>query len=199
LTVQARQLRVAGGWEFTPTVHHDARGVFASPLQEEAFVAAVGHPFPVAQTNHIVSDRGVLRGVHFTASPGQSKYVHCAAGRALDVMIDVRTDSPTFGTWEAVELDPRRCNALYFPIGTAHAFMALEPGTIMSYLVSTPYDAELELAIDPFDPELALPWPADVPALLSGRDEVAMSFAQARAGGLLPRSGPRMVAEGVEP
>ncbi len=140
-------------------------------------MAAVGHPFPVAQTNHIVSDRGVLRGVHFTASPGQSKYV----------------------TWEAVELDPRRCNALYFPIGTAHAFMALEPGTIMSYLVSTPYDAELELAIDPFDPELALPWPADVPALLSGRDEVAMSFAQARAGGLLPRSGPRMVAEGVEP
>ncbi|MCX6406067.1 MAG: dTDP-4-dehydrorhamnose 3,5-epimerase family protein [Propionibacteriales bacterium] len=197
--MRARRLRVAGGWEFTPTVHQDARGVFASPLQDEAFVAAVGHRFPVAQTNHIVSERGVLRGVHFTASPGQSKYVHCAAGRALDIMIDVRTDSPTFGSWEAVELDPVACNALYFPIGTAHAFMALEPGTIMSYLVSTPYEAELELAIDPFDTDLALPWPTDVPVVLSARDEAAMSFAQAHARGLLPGSGPGTVAEGSEP
>lgn len=188
--MQARQLRVAGGWEFTPVVHEDVRGTFASPLQDDAFVGAVGHRFPVAQTNHIVSARGVLRGVHFTASPGQAKYVHCALGRALDIMIDVRTDSPTFGAWEAVELDAQRCNALYFPVGTAHAFMALTSGTIMSYLVSTPYDPTLELAIDPFDPELDLPWPAEVEPVLSGRDEEAMSFAQARARGVLPTSDP---------
>lgn len=179
---------MVGGWEFIPTVHEDSRGTFASPLQDEPFVSAVGHRFPVAQTNHIVSGQGVLRGIHFTASPGQAKYVSCAAGRALDVMVDVRTDSPTFGSWAAVELDSVRCNALYFPVGTAHAFLALEPATIMCYLVSTPYDRAREIAIDPFDPELALPWPDDVDPVLSERDEAAMSWAQARARGLLPTS-----------
>lgn len=185
--MRVRELKVTGGVEFTPQVHPDRRGLFVAPLQDEAFVAAVGRRFPVTQMNHIVSARGVLRGVHFTATPpGQCKYVYCSRGRSLDVIVDVRVGSPTFGDWDAVHMDDRDFRATYFPTGTAHAFVALEDDTVMSYLVSTPYRADRELAIDPFDPDLGLPWPTDLDVVLSDRDIAAPGLAAARTGGLLP-------------
>nr|AGS49623.1 dTDP-4-dehydrorhamnose 3,5-epimerase [uncultured bacterium esnapd12] len=182
-----RELAVSGAFEFTPDPKRDGRGVFVSPLQDEAFVGAVGHRFPVAQVNHIVSARSVLRGLHFTtAPPGQCKYVHCARGRALDVIVDIRVGSPSFGCWDAVEMDTERYRAVYFPKGTGHAFLALEDDTVMSYLVSTPYVPEYEQAIDPFDPALALPWPTDLQVILSDRDAAAVDLATAKQRGLLP-------------
>ncbi len=186
--VRTRELAVAGAFEFTPEVHADRRGMFVSPMQEEAFLAAVGRPFPVAQTNHSRSARGVLRGVHFTtAPPGQAKYVHCARGRALDVVVDLRLGSPTFGARDTVDMDEGTCRAAYYPEGVGHAFLALEDDTVMSYLVSTGYRAERELALDPLDKDLALPWPAGIDFVLSDRDRVAPGLAQATAQGLLPR------------
>lgn len=186
--MRTRELAVAGGFEFTPEIHEDHRGLFVSPLQDEAFVAAVGHRFPVAQTNHSRSAKGVLRGLHFTATPpGQVKYVHCARGRALDAVVDVRVGSPTFGQWDLVQMDSESFRAVYIPDGLAHAFMALEDNTVMSYLVSSAYRAELEHAIDPFDPAIGLPWPTDMKTLLSARDSVAPSLAEAEAKGMLPK------------
>ncbi|UQU67673.1 dTDP-4-dehydrorhamnose 3,5-epimerase [Couchioplanes caeruleus] len=183
-----RKLGVTGGFAFTPEVHRDRRGLFVSPLQESAFATAIGGRFPVAQTNHSVSARNVLRGVHFTVvPPGQAKYVYCARGRALDVMVDIRVGSPTFGQWEATELDAESYQAVYFPEGVGHAFLALEDDTTMSYLVSSGYRAEQEKGIDPLDPELGLPWPAGIRPLLSDRDAAAPSLAEAEALGLLPR------------
>lgn len=187
-TSTVRELAVSGCFVFTPRVHRDRRGLFVSPLQEDAFVEAVGHRLPVAQTNHSRSARGVLRGVHFTTTPpGQAKYVHCARGRAMDVVVDIRLGSPTFGAWDTVELDAESFRAVYLPDGVGHAFLALEDDTVMSYLVSTPYRAGLEQAIDPFDPALGLPWPRDVRFTLSERDTRAASLAEARSAGLLPR------------
>ncbi|MEU0370834.1 dTDP-4-dehydrorhamnose 3,5-epimerase family protein [Streptomyces sp. NPDC006283] len=187
-TATVRELAVAGAFEFTPRVHRDERGLFVSPLQEEAFLAAVGHPFTVAQTNHSRSARGVMRGVHFTTTPpGQAKYVHCARGRAMDVVVDIRLGSPTFGAWDTVEMDTESFRAVYLPDGVGHAFLALEDDTVMSYLVSTPYRADLEQAVDPLDPELGLPWPKDMSFTLSRRDTEAVALAEARAGGMLPR------------
>ncbi|MFI5519883.1 dTDP-4-dehydrorhamnose 3,5-epimerase family protein [Streptomyces platensis] len=184
--MRTRKLAV-GGFEFTPDIHSDHRGLFFSPLQDEAFVAAVGHRFPVAQTNHSRSAKGVLRGLHFTASPpGQVKYVYCARGRALDALVDIRVGSPTFGQWDLVTLDSESCRAVYIPDGLAHAFLALEDDTIMSYLVSSAYQADLEYAIDPFDPAIGLPWPHDVEFLLSARDTGAPRLAEAEARGMLP-------------
>jgi len=186
--MRTRELAVAGAFEFTPEVHADARGRFVSPLQEEPFLAAVGRPFPVAQTNHSRSARGVLRGVHFTtAPPGQAKYVHCARGRALDVVVDLRVGSPTFGVWDRVDMDEETCRAAYYPEGVGHAFLALADDTVMSYLVSTGYRAEREQAISPLDKELALPWPRDLTPLLSERDRIAPTLAEAAARGMLPR------------
>lgn len=187
-TMSARALAVEGAFEFTPRSFPDERGVFAAQFQEEAFVGAVGGPlFPVAQMNHSRSRRGVVRGIHFTATPpGTAKYVHCPRGRALDIVVDIRVGSPTYGRWDAVLLDPQDLRAVYIPVGAGHAFVALEDDTVMSYVLSTAYDAQNELAVSPLDPELGLPVPDDITPLMSERDRKAPTLSRARERGLLP-------------
>lgn len=186
--MRARALGIDGAYVFTPPVHGDEHGTFTSPYQEAAFVKALGHKlFPVAQTNHTRSRRGVVRGVHFTATPpGCAKYVHCACGRALDIVVDLRLGSPTFGDWDAVELDATSLRATYLPAGLGHAVVALEDDTVMSYVVSTAYVAANELAVYVFDPRLALPIPDGVEITMSERDRRAPTLAQAERAGLLP-------------
>lgn len=182
-----RHLPIDGAVEFTPDTHSDHRGLFVSPFQGKSFEEAVGRSFPVAQTNHSRSASGVMRGVHFTAfPPGQEKYVYCPYGRVLDVMVDIRLGSPTFGQSVATELDPVTFRAVFIPDGVGHAFLALEPGTVVSYMVSTGYVPAAELAIHPLDRDLALPWPADLRPVLSQKDAAAPSLAEARDRRLLP-------------
>jgi len=186
--MQVRKLAVEGALEFTPKVFPDERGLFLSPYQEEAFVAATGGPlFRVAQTNHSLSKRGVVRGIHFTTTPpGTAKYVYCARGKALDVVVDIRVGSPTYGRWDASMLDQRNHRAVYLPVGLGHAFIALEDDTTMAYMISHSYVAEFELAVNVLDPALGLPIPDDVPAILSPRDSAAPTLAAAREAGILP-------------
>ncbi|RSM50685.1 dTDP-4-keto-6-deoxy-D-glucose epimerase [Amycolatopsis balhimycina DSM 5908] len=186
--MQARKLAVDGAIEFTPRVFPDDRGLFVSPFQEEAFAEARGGPlFRVAQTNHSMSKRGVVRGIHYTMTPpGTAKYVYCARGKALDIVVDIRVGSPTFGRWDAVLLDQRDHRAMYFPVGVGHAFVALEDDTAMWYLLSTAYVARNELALSVLDPALGLPIDADVDPILSERDQVAVTLAEAGRQGLLP-------------
>lgn len=185
--MRSRELPIEGAWEFEPTVFPDDRGHFVAPFQAEALVAAVGHPLTVAQTNHSESRRGVVRGVHFAdVPPGQAKYVYCARGSLLDVVVDVRVGSPTFGRHEAVLLESRRGNAVYLSEGLGHAFVALDDDTAMVYLCSTGYNPAGERGVNPLDPELALPWPSGLDLVLSDKDRDAPSLAQAHADGLLP-------------
>ncbi|WPR54410.1 dTDP-4-dehydrorhamnose 3,5-epimerase [Streptomyces sp. S399] len=186
--MRSRRLAVDGAIEFTPRVFPDERGLFVSPFQEAAFLEATGSPlFPVAQTNHSRSRRGVVRGVHFTATPpGTAKYVYCARGRALDIVVDIRIGSPTFGRWDAVLLDQRDFRSVYLPVGVGHAFVALEEDTVVSYLLSRAYVPEHELALSALDPALGLPIPDDTPPLLSDRDQAAPTLAEAGERGLLP-------------
>src|ERR1022692_4528278 len=139
--MDVRELDVVGAYEFTPMVFADDRGSFASTFEESVFIKAAGHGlFPVAQASYSVSRRGVVRGVHYLATPpGVAKYVSCPQGRALDIVIDVRVGSPTFGRWDSVVLDQESGHAVYFPVGVGHAFVALEYGTVMSYLLSREY------------------------------------------------------------
>ncbi len=183
--MQARELKIPGAFEFTPSVFPDDRGLFVSPFQEKAFIDAVGHPLRVAQTNHSQSRRGVIRGVHYAdVPPGQSKYVHCPRGRLLDVLVDVRVGSPTFGVWDAVELSAEAFNSTYVPEGVGHALMALEDGSVTSYLCSEGYNPKAERGLNPIG--LDLPWPADVTPVLSPKDAEAPTLEEAEAAGLLP-------------
>ena len=185
--MQVDELKVPGAWSFTPRQFPDPRGVFLEWFTAAAFEQAVGHRLQVAQANHSVSSRGTLRGVHFAdVPPGQAKYVYCTRGAVLDVIVDLRVGSPTFGVSDAVQLDDQDRRGVYLSEGLGHAFLALTDDANVTYLCSTAYAPGREHGISPLDPELGLPWPSDVEALLSEKDAAAPSLAEAQAGGLLP-------------
>jgi dTDP-4-dehydrorhamnose 3,5-epimerase len=188
LIVQSRELTIAGVYEFVPPTFADNRGMFASPFQEQAVVEATGRSMRVAQTNHSISSRGAIRGVHFAdVPPSQAKYVYCPRGALLDVVVDIRVGSPTFGQWDSVRLDPKECRALFVPEGIGHAFVALEDDTVMNYLCSEGYNPSRERGINPLDPALDLPWPEGLEQQLSAKDLAAPTLAEAAAAGILPR------------
>lgn len=182
--MKARELAVGGAWAFAPEPHRDDRGLFVSPFESAEFVAAVGHAlFPVAQQSTSVSRYGVARGVHYAKTrPGCAKYVHCARGRVLDFVVDIRVGSPTFGRWDAVELSEMQ--AVYLPAGLGHAFVALSDDATVCYLLSRGYEPADELAVSLLDPELDLPVPAG--AVLSERDRDAPTLSEALVNDLLP-------------
>ncbi|RZQ60734.1 dTDP-4-dehydrorhamnose 3,5-epimerase family protein [Amycolatopsis suaedae] len=185
--MQVRQLAVRDSYEFIPAMFPDQRGMFTAPFQESVFVETVGHRLHLAQSNHSVSVKGTIRGVHFAdIPPGQAKYVYCPKGSLLDVVVDIRVGSPTFGEWDVVRLDSTEYRAMYLAEGLGHAFMALEDDTLMSYLCSTGYNPGREHGISPMDPALNLPWPADLEPVLSQKDIDAPTLAEAKDAGLLP-------------
>lgn len=189
-----RELAVPGAWEITPRQFTDPRGTFLEAFSEPRFVEAVGHPLTVRQVNSSVSAAGVVRGIHFAdVPPSQAKYVTCTRGAVLDVVIDTREGSPTFGRWDSVLLDDVDRRAVYVSEGLGHAFCSLEDDSTVVYLCSTTYAPGREHGIDPLDPALGIQWPtADrqgrpFEPLLSDKDRDAPSLAEARESGLLPR------------
>jgi len=117
--MKASELPISRAWVFEPPVFRDRRGAFAAPFQVAAFREALGFDLDVAQTNHSASARGVIRGVHFAdVPPGQAKYVYYPRGVLLDVVVDIRIGSPTFGEHVSVELDAESCRAVYLAEGS---------------------------------------------------------------------------------
>ena len=184
----ARALRVEGAFEVSSSSYPDHRGVVVVPFLEPAFRAATGVTgFAAAQTLTTRSGRHVARGLHYSAHPdGMAKYVYCLGGRALDLVVDVRVGSPTFGCSDAVVLDDVTSHGVYVPPGVGHGVVALHDDTVVHYLLSTPYDAALERTVHLLDPDLALPLTGDAPLRLSERDRTAPGLAAARAAGRLP-------------
>jgi dTDP-4-dehydrorhamnose 3,5-epimerase len=184
--VQVRPGSIEGVWEFLPVLRPDERGVFLESFKGRVFEDAVGHALDLKQMNISVSRAGTVRGVHFAdVPPGQAKYVQCFAGRILDVVVDIRVGSPTFGQWDAVELDDEKRNGLYVAEGLGHAFCALSDSATIGYLCSEPYAPSHEHGITPLDPALDLPWPDD-DVVLSPKDAAAPTLAEALESGLLP-------------
>lgn len=182
-----RSLGIEGAWALEPKVFPDDRGSFHEWYRGTEFREATGHDLSLAQANCSVSRRGVLRGVHFSdVPPGQAKYVTCVRGAVLDVVVDVRPGSPTFGRWEALRLDDDGRHALFLAEGLGHAFMALTDDATVVYLCSTGYAPEREHGVHPLDPDLAIAWPEDIPPVLSPKDAQAPSLSEAREAGLLP-------------
>src|SRR6266550_1656676 len=188
--MKVRPLAIAGAWEFTPIQHRDDRGVFLECYQAGDVAEAVGHPLSLAQANSSVSARGTVRGVHFAdVPPGQAKYVYCPRGAVLDVVVDIRVGSPTFGQSDAVRLDEVDRRAVYLAEGLGHAFVALEDDATVTYLCSTGYAPAREHGVAPLDPALGLPWPADLDLLLAPKDLAAPTLGSAAEQGLLPSYG----------
>ena len=189
--MQVRALAVAGAFEFTPVQHGDSRGLFLEWFKVDQLSAAVGHPLDLQQANLSVSRAGTLRGIHFAdVPPGQAKYVTCPRGAAIDVIVDIRVGSPTFGTVDTVLLDSKDRRAVYLAEGLGHGFLALEDDTTLTYLCSTGYAPGRENGVNPLDPALRLPLPSPAELgteyLLSDKDTAAPTLAQAKESGLLP-------------
>ena len=191
--MKIRELRVPDSYEFTPVVHGDSRGSFHEWFRIADFEPALGYALELNQANCSMSSAGTLRGIHFAQlPPSQAKYVTCLSGAVLDVVVDIRVGSPTFGVWDSVLLDDvdRRCT--YVTEGLGHAFIALEDRSIVSYLCSAPYAPGREFGVNPLDPDIGIEWPttrrdgAPMELLLSDKDRAAPTLAEAEAQGLLP-------------
>lgn len=158
-----------------PSVHPDERGFFCETYRRE-WHAEAGIPEDqlFVQDNHSRSTRGVVRGMHFHVGDGVGKLVRCARGRILDVAVDLRRGSPTYGQWEGVELDEESMRELYVPIGFAHGFCVLSDVADVLYKQSAYYDPSVERGIAWNDPGVAIEWPLPADELIvSARDAAA--------------------------
>ena len=164
--------RLDGPLLLEPAVHGDARGFFCETFRADLWREhGIDERWP--QDNHSRSGQGVVRGMHFTLGAGQAKLVRVARGRILDVVVDLRRASPTFGEWEAHELDDEALRQLYVPIGFAHGFCVLSDLADVLYKVSNPYDPAVERGFRFDDPEVGIPWPRELELQVSERDATA--------------------------
>jgi dTDP-4-dehydrorhamnose 3,5-epimerase len=167
--------RLDGLVAIEPAAFVDERGFFCETYRgawHEQLGIADDQRF--LQDNHSRSARGVLRGMHFQLGDGVAKLVRCARGRILDVAVDLRRESPTYGQWDGMELDDQNLRELYVPVGFAHGFCVLSDVADVIYKQTAYYDRELERGIAWNDPDVGIQWPL-------GEDELIVSERDAAA------------------
>lgn len=172
-------IRLQGPILAGPTVYRDERGFFSETYRRGVY-SELGIPDEFVQHNHSRSGRGVVRGMHFQVGEGMAKLVRCARGAILDVVVDLRRGSPTFGEWEAFELSDTNLHSLYCPNGFAHGFCALSEPADVLYLCSSYYSDDNERGIAYNDPDVGIQWP-DIELAPSERDANAPSLRDVEA------------------
>ena len=152
------ETRLDGPILIEPRVLGDDRGFFCETYRRGVF-GELGIPEEMVQDNHSRSGRGIVRGMHFQIGSGAAKLVRCARGAIVDVMVDIRRGSPTFGEWEAFELDEDNMRSVYCPVGFAHGFCVVSDVADVMYKQSNYYSDETERGISYRDPDVGIEWP----------------------------------------
>ena len=179
-------LKISGSWIIEFQKFEDNRGYFYESFKEEDFQKQIGRQLSIKQTNTSSSSKGSVRGIHYAlVPPSQAKLIQCQRGSIIDYVIDIRVGSPTFGEFEKIELSENSPTAIFIEEGLAHAFVALENNTLVTYYVSESFNTEREKGINPFDKTLNVEWP-DLELILSEKDKLAISLDEAKNQGLLP-------------
>jgi len=160
---------------FRPAPHRDDRGLFTRTFDAELAISYGLDPASFVQDSQSRSSHATLRGLHGRSGPGEAKLVRCARGAILDVIVDSRPTSPTFGRHESFRLDDQDFTTLYVPRGFLHGFQVLSDLADICYRIDRPHDANEDLSVRYDDPELAVDWPLPV-GVLSPRDETAGSW-----------------------
>jgi dTDP-4-dehydrorhamnose 3,5-epimerase len=173
---RALETKLDGVVLIEPVAHGDSRGFMLESFSRDAW-AELGVGVEFVQHNHSRSSKGTLRGIHFQTEPGQAKLVRCPRGAILDVAVDLRRDSATYGQWEAHVLDDERHHQLFVPVGFGHGFAVLSDVADVSYLVSSLYDPLTEAGIAWDDPDVGVDWQVGDP-LLSERDKSAPKLSE---------------------
>lgn len=183
-----QELSIAGAFVATHRVFPDERGLFREWFKAEE-IASIDEDFSVQQANYSKSNQWVIRGIHYSLAPqGQAKVVTCASGKIVDVLVDLRTGSPSYLKVEYVELSEDSGRVVYIPSGVGHGFIVESESAAVVYLTSSGYAPEYEMAITPTDRELRINWPLPVRemGIISKADTEAPSLAQAKESGTLP-------------
>jgi len=164
--------RLDGPILIEPRVFGDERGFFCETYRRNV-LSELGVVEEMVQDNHSRSRRGVVRGMHFQVGASAAKLVRCSRGAILDVLVDIRRGSPSFGEWEAFELSDENMRMLYCPVGFAHGFCTLSELADVIYKQSNYYDGETDRGIKYDDPDVGIRWPAGLELLPSARDAAA--------------------------
>jgi dTDP-4-dehydrorhamnose 3,5-epimerase len=176
--MRALPTRLPGPVLIEPVVHGDARGFFQETYRQD-FLASIGIDDDFVQDNHSRSGQGIVRGMHF--QPGMTKLLRCPRGAILDVLVDIRKGSPTFGEWEGFELNDESHLQLYCPDGFAHGFCVLSEIADVVYKTSAYYDPAAEAGFVYNDPEVAIDWPRASELTPSARDANAPPLSEIAA------------------
>jgi dTDP-4-dehydrorhamnose 3,5-epimerase len=171
--VRSLPTRLQGPLLLEPRVFPDERGFFCETFRA-SLLSDLGVTEQFVQDNHSRSSRGVVRGMHFHIGAGVSKLVRCSRGEILDVLVDLRRGSPTYGQWEGYNLSDENMHVLYAPIGFGHGFCVLSDIADVLYKQSAYYDPEIERGIALDDPEIGIDWPIPLnERTISDRDTTA--------------------------
>jgi dTDP-4-dehydrorhamnose 3,5-epimerase len=185
--VKLIELPIPGAFVLESSVWEDDRGFFREWFKLGDLEAA-GVDFPIQQANLSMSKRNVVRGLHYSLAPeGQAKLVTCAYGELDDVLVDVRMGSSVYGRVEVVHLSADEERSVLIPAGVAHGFCVTSEIGALTYLLSSPFNAEMELEVNPFDKVLNIPWPLSGDAITSEKDAKAPTLMQRLWAGQLPK------------
>lgn len=161
------ETEISGVWIIEPNVFKDARGYFMEAFKQEEFDRHIG-PISFVQDNESCSSKGVLRGLHYQLSPySQSKLVRVIKGRVLDVAVDLRAGSPTFGKYISIELSEENKRQFFIPQGFAHGFHVLSEEAVFTYKVDNLYTPSHERSLRFDDPALGIDWGIDDPSVIN--------------------------------
>jgi dTDP-4-dehydrorhamnose 3,5-epimerase len=166
------ETRLDGPVLVQPKVFRDERGFFHESYRRNVF-SEMGIREEFVQDNHSRSGRGIVRGMHFQVGAGAAKLVRCARGAILDVVVDLRKRSPTYGEWESFELTEDNLRQIYCPVGFAHGFCVLSEEADVMYKQTNYYDDDLERGIKYDDPDVGIAWPEGLELIPSQRDATA--------------------------
>ena len=185
------QLGIPGVWLAESKIFHDDRGNFREWFHYNEIKKQLGIEFLVKQANTSVSNKNVIRGIHYSLfSGGQAKWITCTNGSLLDVVIDIRPDSPTFLKKIYVELNSRVPTSLLISSGFGHGFLSFEDSTVVTYLLNSQYQPEFEHRIMPTDTKLNINWnfrnTNEPEYVISNEDKSAFSLDEMQLAGLLP-------------
>lgn len=174
--MNATPTKIADVFLIEPKVFGDDRGFFFESFNHKQFEQAIGQTVTFVQDNHSRSIKNVVRGLHFQTAHAQGKLVRCALGKVLDVAVDIRPDSPTFGEVVTAELSAENKRQLWVPAGLAHGFSVLSDVAELLYKTTDYYAPKHEACIQWDDQDLNIDWQLEGQAILSAKDKMGMKF-----------------------
>jgi len=185
-------LGIEGAWLAESPVWNDDRGFFREWFKHEEILSKTQINFSVRQANLSKSIRAVVRGIHYSLAPeGQAKWVSCAAGSIIDVIVDLRPNSPTFQKIEYVALNENDGKSVLIGTGLGHGFISVGETNVISYLLSSSYSPKHEFGINPMDPDLKINWHSELPVdselIISSKDLLSSSLQEQKLKGQLPK------------